>query len=276
MVLEILFVLISLILCDDDFEEYVELPNKCIAHVIPTQKIVIDIFSIPEGDYFDLEVEFNPWKFPHNDSIVYNILVAQVIENKYINSTLWNKLITAKYGATCYRKTRCGFGATFQKANNTNYLYLILPPPFEGYYTRYHRKIKLLVNNPLTEIDVAMIVIISLAVFSIIVFTVFYCIFWKDPNHICDCEKANIFSEKPQQTFGYPSYDAVNIQQAPITAHNNPQMILFRRENNQVLSPQQINPELNSQQKVNGHPKNELISFDQQPGSSSDFINVKE
>ena len=127
-----LFIILSSIILS--LCEYKELPKNDYINVVPDTNVYFDISSFDEGESIDFEFEMDLIGDSSSRSR-YTFKIDQVQATSYSDSTSWTGLrqVTNR-NVSCDFDDVCTFTWTEKKQAGKNYIYIIPPEPYNGFY----------------------------------------------------------------------------------------------------------------------------------------------
>jgi len=136
------FILLYLSLFSLCFCQYKQLKKHSSVKVEPDTKVYLDLNSFKTGDLISFEIEMN--LFFGGDKKLYEFKIGQVPASSYYESTYWNTLQTVRNrNVSCDFDDVCTFKWEEIKKEGNNYIYIITPTPFSGFFSTWGEKIKI-------------------------------------------------------------------------------------------------------------------------------------
>ena len=171
-----LFIILSSIILS--LCEYKELPKNDYINVVPDTNVYFDISSFDEGESIDFEFEMDLIYGDYTSKTRYTFKIDQVQATSYSVSTSWNGLreVTNR-NVTCDFDDVCTFTWTEKKQAGKNYIFIIPSEPYNGFYSRDYKKIKITHdgNGGLSAGAIVAIVFAVIIFIAIIVLIIVFC-----------------------------------------------------------------------------------------------------
>ena len=171
-----LFIILSSIILS--LCEYKELPKNDYINVVPDTNVYFDISSFDDGESIDFEFEMDLIYGDYTSETRYTFKIDQVQATSYSDSTSWTGLreVTNR-NVSCDFDDVCTFTWTEKKQAGKNYIFIIPPAPYTGFYSSHHKKIKITHDDDggLSAGAIVAIVFAVIIFIAIIVLIIVFC-----------------------------------------------------------------------------------------------------
>ena len=172
--IRLFFIFFSLII--SSCYEYEELSWHYFLNVIPDAHVYLDISSYSPGDTISFEIYMDLFFASDAEKKCYRFQIDQVPAQGYNDYDYWDNLrqvYNKNVSCTGYFDDHCTFKWKEIKKKGNNYIFIILPAPYDGYYSFAKNKIRI-ENLGLSIGGIIGIIIACIAFIGIILFIIIY------------------------------------------------------------------------------------------------------
>ena len=205
--ISLIFLLISF-----SYEEYIKLEKGDSMQVIPESNVYLDISSFSKNEAINFEIFMDLSNGNSSTKEKYGFYIGQVPAASYNDSNYWNNLTYVENRNVTCNNGNCTFTWKEIKQSENNYIFIVPPSPFEEFYSKYGRKIKISHKGGLSSGAIAALIIGCSCLVGAIV-TIILCrrCYFKDKNYI--------LTSAPSSSYGRPMIELGN-HTSPLPYYN--------------------------------------------------------